>query len=68
MQRPLVVIYDLFQDSVLDLSWSADHHDRHILLACSKDGTVACVMFSDDELGTSISQEDKVCLWMELPL
>lgn len=58
MQRPLVVIYDLFEDSVMDLSWSTD---RHILLACSKDGTVACVMFSDEELGTSISKEDKVC-------
>lgn len=58
MNRPLLVIYDLFEDSVLDLSWSSD---RHILLACSKDGTVACIMFSDEELGTSISKEDKVC-------
>lgn len=57
LQRPVVVIYDLFQDSVLDLSWSTD---RHTLLACSTDGTVACIVFSEDELGTSLSEDDKV--------
>lgn len=58
LQRPLVVIYDLFNDSILDLSWS---RDKNILLACSTDGTVAGLMFSEDELGTSLSPDDKVC-------
>lgn len=57
LQRPLVVIYDLFEDTVLDLSWSTG---KHILMACSTDGTIACVMFSEEELGTALSQEDKV--------
>jgi WD40 repeat protein len=57
LQRPVVVIYELFQDSILDLSWSTD---RHILLACSTDGTVACIKFSEEELGTSLSEEEKV--------
>lgn len=57
LQRPLVVIHDLFKDSILDLSWS---RDKNILLACSTDGTVAGFMFSEDELGTALSGEDKV--------
>lgn len=64
MQRPLLVVYDLFEDSVQDLSWSTT---RHILLACSRDGTVACIMFSDEELGVSISTEDKVYICCSLP-
>ena len=39
-QRPLVVIHDLFDDSVMDLSW---HPAQRLLLACSKDGTVAAM-------------------------
>lgn len=57
LKRPLVVIYDVFKDSVLDLSWSRDHN---ILLACSTDGTVAAFVFSEDELGKQSSHEDKV--------
>lgn len=57
MNRPLVVVYNLFEDSILDLSWS---HDKHVLLACSTDGTVAGLLFTDDELGTTLSQEEKV--------
>lgn len=56
-KRPSAVIYDLFDDSVVDLSWSVE---KNILLACSPDGSVACLMFSEEELGTSLSQEDKV--------
>ncbi len=57
LKRPLVVIYDLFHDSILDLSWSTD---GHILLACSTDGTIACLQFSANELGKPLSEEDKV--------
>lgn len=80
LQRPLVVVHDLFKDSILDLSWS---RHRNILLACSTDGTIAgklrndflkkkkkfihlfiCLiaglMFSENELGTALSSEDKV--------
>lgn len=57
LQRPLVVIKDLFEDSILDLSWNTDHN---ILLACSTDGTVACLQFGPTELGTPLTEEDKV--------
>lgn len=57
LKRPLVVIHNLFEGSVLDLSWSTE---KNILLACSVDGTVACLLFRDDELGTPLSEEDKV--------
>lgn len=57
LQRPLVVVNDLFQDSILDLSWNTENH---ILLACSTDGTVACLQFAPEELGAPLSQENKV--------
>ncbi|XP_055641271.1 protein HIRA homolog isoform X2 [Toxorhynchites rutilus septentrionalis] len=63
LQRPLVVIHDLFQDSILDLSWS---HDGYILLACSGDGHVACLQFSAEELGTPLSEEDKNSLYQRM--
>ncbi|XP_037028576.1 protein HIRA homolog [Bradysia coprophila] len=63
LKRPLVVIYDLFQDSILDLSWSTD---GHILLACSTDGTIACLQFSANELGKPLSEEDKNSLYQRM--
>lgn len=57
--RPLVVVHDLFSDSVLDLSWS-QIKDQTVLLACSTDGTIAALLMSEDELGTSLSAEEKV--------
>ncbi|XP_059615006.1 protein HIRA homolog [Phlebotomus argentipes] len=63
LQRPLLVIHDLFQDSILDLSWSAD---GYVLMACSGDGTVACLQFSDSELGTPLSEEDKNSLYQRM--
>ncbi|XP_055844471.1 protein HIRA homolog [Episyrphus balteatus] len=63
LQRPLVVIHDLFEDSILDLSWGAE---KCILLACSGDGTVACLQFSEKELGTSLSEEDKNLLYQRI--
>ncbi|XP_058454097.1 protein HIRA homolog [Malaya genurostris] len=63
LQRPLVVIHDLFQDSILDLSWS---HNGYILLACSGDGHVACLQFSEEELGKPLSEEDKNSLYQRM--
>lgn len=57
LQRPLIVIHEIFQDTILDLSWSTD---RNILLACSTDGTIACLQFEPAELGTPLSEDDKV--------
>lgn len=54
-QRPLCVIYDLFNESILDLSWS-----KNILAACSTDGSIAVLMFTENELGTSLTHDDKV--------
>ncbi|XP_075969948.1 histone cell cycle regulator-like protein [Anticarsia gemmatalis] len=56
LKRPLVVVHDLFSDSVLDLSWSSDGLN---LLACSSDGTVACIQFTNKEIGTPLTMEEK---------
>lgn len=56
LKRPLVVVHDLFTDSVLDLCWS---DDGLTLLACSSDGSVACLQFSNQEIGTPLSLDEK---------
>ncbi|XP_034840349.1 protein HIRA [Maniola hyperantus] len=56
LKRPLVVVHELFSDSVLDLSWSSDGLN---LLACSSDGTVACIQFTNKEIGTPLTIEEK---------
>lgn len=63
LQRPLVVIHDLFRDSILDLSWSTEHN---ILLASSNDGTVACLQFAPEELGTPLSPANKNALYQRM--
>lgn len=63
LQRPLLVIRDLFTESILDLSWS---HDGYILLACSGDGTVACLQFNEDQLGKPLSEDDKNSLYQRM--
>lgn len=57
LKRPLVVVHDLFTNSVLDISWSSS--GLH-LLACSWDGTVACIQFTSEEIGKLLS----FCLMM----
>ena len=54
LKRPLVVMHDLFLDSVLDFSWSADGYE---LMVCSCDGSVAYFGFSEKELGMRLSQQ-----------
>lgn len=56
LQRPLLVMHDLFTNSVLDLSWSSCGTR---LLACSWDGTVSFMEFSLDELGKPMSADAK---------
>ena len=54
LKRPLFVVNDVFDQSVLDLSWS---RDGKLLLACSMDGTVAAVILTEAEIGNILSQE-----------
>lgn len=63
LQRPLVVIHELFNDSILDLSWGPE---KCILMACSGDGTVACLQFSENEFGNPLSEEDKNALYQRI--
>ncbi len=56
-KRPIAVIHDLFDNSVLDLSWSQSGYQ---LMACSWDGTVAFIEFTEKELGKTMSSEEKV--------
>lgn len=54
--RPLIVTHDLFESSVLDISWSKDGYR---LLACSQDGTVAAMVFSSNELGHKLTSDER---------
>ncbi|XP_059485456.1 protein HIRA [Neocloeon triangulifer] len=59
LKRPVVTIKELFNDSVLDLSWSAS---GCVLMVCSWDGTVACVEFEEKEIGKALSASEKKAL------
>ena len=54
LKRPLVVVHDLFNNSVLDLAWS---EDGYTLMACSLDGTCAYLSFTKKELGVQLGKE-----------
>lgn len=56
LKRPLAVINNLFESSVMDISWSKCGYS---MVACSLDGTVAYLEFSKEELGKAMSSEDK---------
>ncbi|KAA0195052.1 Protein HIRA [Fasciolopsis buskii] len=58
-RRALVVIQDLFTNSVCDLTWSADGQE---LMACSLDGTVSYMGFKNSELGTPWATSELVRL------
>ncbi|KAH9422787.1 hypothetical protein DERP_008050 [Dermatophagoides pteronyssinus] len=62
-QRPLVVIDDVFGNSVVDLSWSRCGYQ---LLACSVDGGVICFQFDPKELGSIYDQEERVQFLQQL--
>jgi len=52
LKRPLVVIHDLFEDSILDLTWDSK---GQILMATSWDGTIAVIEFRLDEIGEQMT-------------
>ncbi|KAM9822668.1 protein HIRA isoform 1-T1 [Syngnathus typhle] len=56
LKRPLVVIHDLFDKSIMDISWTLTGLG---MLVCSMDGTVAYLDFSLDELGDPLTEEEK---------
>ncbi|XP_035212178.1 protein HIRA-like [Stegodyphus dumicola] len=56
LKRPLVVVHDLFSNSVLDISWSQNGKQ---LIVCSWDGTVAYIGFGDEEIGKPATAEEK---------
>lgn len=53
--RPITVVHDIFDDSILDLSWDSS---GLILAATSWDGAAAFLQFREDELGSQISYAD----------
>ncbi|CAG2107706.1 unnamed protein product [Medioppia subpectinata] len=56
-KRPILVLHDLFDNSVLDLSWSQNGYQ---LMACSWDGSVAFIEFTDKEIGNTMTSDEKV--------
>ncbi|XP_048582113.1 protein HIRA isoform X2 [Nematostella vectensis] len=56
LKRPLVVVHDLFNHSIMDVSWSQSGFE---LLVCSWDGSIAYANFTSEELGKAMSQEEK---------
>uniref|UniRef100_A0A4W3ITK3 Protein HIRA n=1 Tax=Callorhinchus milii TaxID=7868 RepID=A0A4W3ITK3_CALMI len=57
LKRPLVVIHELFDKSIMDISWTLTGLG---MLVCSMDGTVAFLDFSQEELGDPLTEEEKV--------
>jgi protein HIRA/HIR1 len=55
LRRPLMVMHELFADSVLDISWFKDGRG---FLACSWDGTVAYFEFTNEEIGKTLEPDD----------
>ncbi|XP_003388580.1 PREDICTED: protein HIRA-like [Amphimedon queenslandica] len=52
-KRPLVVVHDLFNNSIMDISWSKDGYQ---LMTASLDGSVAFISFTSEELGLSLNE------------
>ncbi|CAL1273718.1 unnamed protein product [Larinioides sclopetarius] len=63
LKRPLVVVHDLFSNSVLDISWSQNGKQ---LIVCSWDGTVAYIGLSDEEIGKPATDDEKNTLHQSL--
>lgn len=56
--RPLCVLHDLFDNPIVDLSWSKK--PKPALLACSMDGTIAYVEFDYTEIGYPLTKQETV--------
>ncbi len=63
LKRPLIVVHDLFNNSVLDLAWSKN---GYTLMACSLDGTCAFLSFTEKELGMKLDREAINNLFVDL--
>lgn len=55
LKRPLVVLHDLFTNSILDITWGQNGME---LVAGSCDGSIAYVDFSPEEIGVALSQKE----------
>nr|CAA67754.1 Chria protein [Gallus gallus] len=55
LKRPLVVIHELFDESIMDISWTLNGLG---ILVCSMDGSVAFLNSSQDELGDPLTEEE----------
>ncbi|CAB0007403.1 unnamed protein product, partial [Nesidiocoris tenuis] len=59
MERPIVVIKDIFSKPVVDLGWSSN---GRYLMACSADGSTVFMEFSSDEIGHAISEQQRASI------
>ncbi|KAL8566416.1 hypothetical protein ACOMHN_011994 [Nucella lapillus] len=59
LKRPLVVMHDMFEKSILDVSWSRTGLE---LMCCSIDGSVAYLGFDEDEIGIPMVRDEQVAL------
>ncbi len=55
--RPLCVIRDLFDNPIMDLSWSKSPNPG--LLACSMDGTISYIEFDYTEIGMPQTKKER---------
>lgn len=62
-KRPLVVVHELFSNSVLDLAWS---RDGYTLMGCSLDGSCAYLSFTKEELGVELNSDDINDMFLDL--
>ena len=54
-QRPLTVLYDIFDSPIVDITWSKETIS---LLCCSMDGTVLFINFKNSEIGYPLNKEE----------
>lgn len=59
----MAFIIDALQDSILDLSWSTD---GYILMACSGDGSVVFIQFTEEDIGIPLSEFEKNALYQRM--
>jgi len=56
LTRPVVVLENLFQGPVLDLTWSKNGLN---LYACSFDGSISIMIFNQNDIGKALSDHEK---------
>ncbi len=61
--RPLMVCKDLFENSIIDFSWSRNGYQ---LMACSSDGTVTFIEFTEKELHSKVFGNSKSTIMSNL--